>query len=210
MSSRPTGTSSFTQMYCCLSRDPQVLCSRLNEMARLASVAEKSFTGIETIPKETVSVAIDRAAMPTSELVPLFQGVRAAILRLRALQRTLQTLLAGQGLAPAIPGLREPLGGVGDPEVEGMRFLELLPGERHRHRRAGRTPRGIGDVERLAAHVHVVVHEDLAGALGDAPLHRDVLGAQADEMASDHLAHLSRRIEIERALDRHENVEPGL
>src|SRR2546427_1630264 len=66
MSSRPTGTSSFTQMYCCLSRDPQDLCSRLNEMARLASVAEKSFTGIETIPNETVSVAIDRAAMAFS------------------------------------------------------------------------------------------------------------------------------------------------
>jgi hypothetical protein len=53
-------------MYCCLSRDPQALCSRLNEMARLASVAEKSFTGIETIPNETVSVAIDRAAMAFS------------------------------------------------------------------------------------------------------------------------------------------------
>src|SRR4029077_3118779 len=59
-------TSSLTQMYCCLSRDPQVLCSRLNEIARLASVAEKSFTGIETIPNETVSVAIDRAAMAYS------------------------------------------------------------------------------------------------------------------------------------------------
>src|SRR5258706_68303 len=89
MSSRATATSSFTQMYCCFNRDPQVLCSRLNEMARLASVAEKSFTGIETIPNETVSVAIDRAAMLASELVPPFQGVRAAILRLRALERTL-------------------------------------------------------------------------------------------------------------------------
>jgi len=29
-------------------------------------VAEKSFTGIETIPNETVSVAIDRAAMAYS------------------------------------------------------------------------------------------------------------------------------------------------
>src|SRR5260221_9294795 len=93
MSSRATGTSSFTQMYCCFNRDPQVLCSRLNEMARLASVAEKSFTGIETIPNETVSVAIDRAAMPTSELVPPFQGGRAAILRLFALEHTVQALL---------------------------------------------------------------------------------------------------------------------
>jgi hypothetical protein len=40
MSSRTTGTSSLMQMYCCLSRDPQLLCSRLKEIARLASVAE--------------------------------------------------------------------------------------------------------------------------------------------------------------------------
>src|SRR5881392_118328 len=141
MSSRATATSSFTQMYCCLSRDPQALCSRLNEMARLASVAEKSFTGIETIPNETVSVAIDRAVMLTSELVPPFQGVRAAILRLRAFQRTLQALLAGQGLAPEIPGLGEMLGRVGDPEVKRMRFRELLPRQRHRHRGARRASR---------------------------------------------------------------------
>src|SRR5256885_4513387 len=118
MSSRPTGTSSFTQMYCCLSRDPQALCSRLNEMARLASVAEKSFTGIETIPNETVSVAIDRAAMLASELVPPFQGVGAAILRLRALERTLQALLLGERVPPAVPGTRQALAGIGDPEVE--------------------------------------------------------------------------------------------
>src|SRR5437870_853218 len=210
MSSRATGTSSFTQMYCCLSRDPQDLCSRLKEIARLASVAEKSFTGIETIPNETVSVAIDRAAIPASQPVSPLQGVRAAILRLRALERTFQALLLGDGLAPAVARLSQALGGVGDPEVERVRLGKLLPSERHRHRRTGCAPGRIGDVQRLAAHVHVVVHEDLAGALGDAPLHRDVLGAQADEVASDHLAHFSRRVEIERALDRHENMEPGL
>src|SRR5258707_12839775 len=109
MSSRATGTSSSTQMYCCFNRDPQALCSRLNEMARLASVAEKSFTGIETIPNETVSVAIDRAAMPASELVPPFQGVRAAILRLRALEGPLQALLAGQGLGSPVSRCAQPL-----------------------------------------------------------------------------------------------------
>jgi hypothetical protein len=40
MSSRATGTSSFTQKYCCLSREPHVLCRRLNDIARPASVAE--------------------------------------------------------------------------------------------------------------------------------------------------------------------------
>src|SRR5712691_8497845 len=210
MSSRATGTSSFTQMYCCFNRDPQVLCSRLNEMARLASVAEKSFTGIETIPNETVSVAIDRAAMPASELVPPFQGVRAAILRLRALERTLQALLAGHGLAPAVPGLGEPLGGVGDPEVERVRFRKLLPGERHRHRRAGRASGRVGGVERFPANVHVVVHEDLSCPLRDAPLYRDVLRMETHEMPPHHLAHLARGVEVERALDRYENVQPGL
>jgi hypothetical protein len=38
----------------------------LNEIAWLASVAEKSFTGIETSPKETVSDAMERGAMLTS------------------------------------------------------------------------------------------------------------------------------------------------
>src|SRR6267378_2484631 len=210
MSSRPTATSSFTQMYCCFNRDPQVLCSRLNEMARLASVAEKSFTGIETIPNETVSVAIDRAAMPASELVPPFQGVRGAILRLRALERTLQALLAGESVAPAVSRTRQALGGVGDPEVERVRIHKLLPGERHRHRRAGRASGRVGGVERFPANVHVVVHEDLSGPLRDAPLYRDVLRMKTHEMPPHRLAHLSRRVEIERALDRHENMQPGL
>jgi hypothetical protein len=40
MSSRATGTSSFTQKYCWRRREPQALWSRLNDIARLASVAE--------------------------------------------------------------------------------------------------------------------------------------------------------------------------
>ena len=54
------------QKYCCFRREPQSLCSRLKEIALLDSVAEWSFTGIETSPKETVSVAIDREAMGAS------------------------------------------------------------------------------------------------------------------------------------------------
>src|SRR6266852_5147015 len=210
MSSRATTTSSLTQMYCCFKRDPQALCSRLNEMARLASVAEKSFTGIETLPNETVSVAIDRAAMPASELVPPFQGVRAAILRLRTLGRTLQALLAGKGVGPAVAGAGQALGGVGDPEVERVRFRKLLPGERHRHRRAGRASGRVGGVERFPANIHVVVHEDLSGPLWDTPLYCDVLRMETHEMPPHHLAHLARGVEVESALDRYENVQPGL
>src|SRR5258706_9702962 len=63
ISSRATGISSFTHRYCCFRREPQPLCSRLKEMALLASVAEKSFTGMETSPKEIVNDAMERAAM---------------------------------------------------------------------------------------------------------------------------------------------------
>src|SRR6185369_10227851 len=63
MSSRATGTSSLMQKYCCLRREPQPLCSRLKEVALVASVAEKSRAGMDPSPKETVSDAMDRAAM---------------------------------------------------------------------------------------------------------------------------------------------------
>src|SRR4051812_47455474 len=63
MSSRATGTSSLRQRYCCFRREPQPLCSMLNEIDLLASVAEKSLTGIDTSPNETVSEAMERAAM---------------------------------------------------------------------------------------------------------------------------------------------------
>src|SRR5437867_3796019 len=119
MSSRGTTTSSLMQRYCCLSRDPHSLCRRLNEIAWLASVAEKSFTGIETSPNETVSDAIARGAMLPS-------GSSG-----RAVQQTLEVLLALQSVAPAIAGFRQALGGVGDPEVERVRIRELFPGQRH-------------------------------------------------------------------------------
>src|SRR5262245_9628955 len=143
MSSRPTGTSSLTQRYCCLSRDPHPLCRRLNEMAWLASVAEKSFTGIETSPEDTVRDAIERGAM-----LILRSG--------RAVEHAFETLLALQRVAPAIAGFGQASGGVGNPEVERMSLRELLPGQRHRHRAAGGAPRRVGHVQGLAAHVHIV------------------------------------------------------
>src|SRR6185295_4351586 len=100
MSSRATGTSSFTQKYCCRSREPQVLCSRLKEIALLASVAEKSFTGIDTSPNEIVKLAIDRAAIHHLRL-------SSGLLTGKRLQ---EALLARQGVGPTIADLREPLG----------------------------------------------------------------------------------------------------
>src|SRR2546421_5391669 len=164
MSSRETGTSSFTQKYCCLSREPQVLCSRLNEMARLASVAENSLTGMDTSPKDTVNDAIDRAAIVFLRRCGKNARERIVIQRnfssLGAFQRLFQAVFAAQGIVPAVARLCQALGGVGDAEVERMGAGELLPGERHRHGRAWRASRRVGDVQRLAADVHVVVHED--------------------------------------------------
>src|SRR5688572_17331578 len=127
MSSRATGTSSFTQKYCCFRREPQALCSRLKEIARLASVAENSFTGMDTSPKDRVNEAIDRAAMLPPECF-------------------FQALLALQGFAPDIARLRQALRRVGDPEVERVRACQLFPGQRHRDRRARRASGRIGHV----------------------------------------------------------------
>src|SRR6516162_9915105 len=63
MSSRSTTVSCFRHTYCCRKRDPQPLCSRLKEIAWEACVAEYSFTGMATSPKEMVSDPIERAAM---------------------------------------------------------------------------------------------------------------------------------------------------
>src|SRR5688572_32422901 len=111
MSSRPTGTSSFTHVYCCLRREPQALCSRLKEMARLASVAEKSFTGIDTSPNETVSDAIDLAAMASSPGSLFFQ-------------HAFQALLLRQGIAPAIARACQALRRVADAKVQRVRACE--------------------------------------------------------------------------------------
>src|SRR5215510_12940673 len=163
MSSRATGISSFMHRYCCFRREPQVLCSRLKEMALDASVAEKSFTGMDTRPNEMVNEAMDRAAM----LPPASFSIRS---NLHAPQRLLQALLAAQGVAPAVPRLREALGRVGDPEIQRVRACKLFPVERHRHRRARSAPGRIGHVQRLAADVHIVVHKDFPRSLGHAPL----------------------------------------
>src|SRR5690349_19715386 len=102
------------QKYCCLRREPHALCSRLNEMARLASVAEKSFTGMETSPNETVNDAMDRAAISYLRRYSKNAGERIVIQRyfsgFGAFQGFLQALLPGQGILPPIPRLCETFG----------------------------------------------------------------------------------------------------
>src|SRR5881394_3313445 len=168
---------------------------------------------MDTNPKDTVKDAIERAAMACLPNYWKLSGERIVIQRnlsgFDAFQGLLQAELSGYRVAPAVARLRQALGGIGDPEIEGVRVGKLLPGQRHRDRRAGRAPRRVGDVQRLAAHVHVAVHEDLAGALGHAPLERDVLRMLAHEMAADQLGHLARRVEIDGALDGHEDVQAG-
>src|SRR5262245_50017062 len=50
-------------MYCCFSREPHSLWSMLKEIPVADSAAEYSLTGIDTMPKETVAVAIARGAI---------------------------------------------------------------------------------------------------------------------------------------------------
>src|SRR5688572_28834609 len=64
MSARSTTTPSRAHRYCCFRREPQLAWSRLDEMPACACVAEYNLTGMETIPKLTVSEANARAAMP--------------------------------------------------------------------------------------------------------------------------------------------------
>ncbi len=77
-------------------------------MARLASVAEKSFTGMDTSPNETVNDAIDRAAISYLRRYRRNAGERIVIQRdfsgFSDLQGLLEALLAPQGLLPAIAG----------------------------------------------------------------------------------------------------------
>src|SRR3569833_3718443 len=69
MSARSTTTPSRWQRYCWRRREPQPLCRRLKETAPLACVAEYSLTGIETSPKDSVSDAIERAAIGPPQVV---------------------------------------------------------------------------------------------------------------------------------------------
>src|SRR5678816_2246530 len=64
--SRETTWPSFWQMYCWRSREPQSLWSMLKETLVADSAAEYSLTGIETMPNETVAVAIARGAIMSS------------------------------------------------------------------------------------------------------------------------------------------------
>src|SRR5687767_13351277 len=102
-------------------------------MARLASVAEYSFTGMETMPNEMVMEAIDRAAM-----LHLMKSItcKDTLFCFRAFKGLLEALLAGECVSPAVPGAAKEVGRVGQPEIKRMRLGELVPGERHGDRRA--------------------------------------------------------------------------
>src|SRR5258708_36941674 len=183
-------------------------------MARLASVAEKSLTGMETSPSETVSDAIDRAAISYLRRYRRNTGERIVIQRnfsgFGTFQGLLEALLAIQSLAPAIARFCQAVRGVSDAEIERMGASKLLPSQRHGHGRAGRPPRRVGDVQRLAANVHVVVHEDLSRPLRHAPFEGDVLRMQAHEVPADEFRHLARRIEADGPSNRQEDMQPGL
>src|SRR5688572_1698176 len=63
MSLRSTFSPSLEQTYCCLRGAPSALCSMRNEIDPSVSEEEKSWTGTETSPKDTVAEAIGRAGI---------------------------------------------------------------------------------------------------------------------------------------------------
>ena len=79
------------------------------------------------------------------------------------------------------PTCGEAVPDVVDPEVLGLEAagLDLVPRERRRDRRARLGPQRVGGGDVRALPVHVVVDEDLAGAVGDLPRHGHAVGVGA-------------------------------
>ena len=94
-------------------------------------------------------------------------------------------------------------------EVGRVHRLELVPRERHRHRRGRMAPRRVRRRQRLAAAVLVVVEEDLAGPPPDRPLHGHVPGPLPLHVPRDRLGHPARGVEVEVAHDRQVEVQAG-
>src|SRR5664279_4436924 len=132
---------------------------------------------METSPKETVNDAIDLAAIVR---LPSELGVGAS-------QCLFEALLPLQRVVPAVARLRQALYGIADPEIQRMRACQFVPRQRHRYRRARFAAWRVGDVQRLAANVHVVIHEDLTRSLGHTPLNRDVFRVQTRQMPTNEL-----------------------
>ena len=81
---------------------------------------------------------------------------------------------------PQVADLREALPHVVDPEVLRLESADadLVPGERGRDRRARLGPQRIRRRDVRPLPVHVVVDEDLPGAVGDPPGHRHLVGVR--------------------------------
>src|SRR6185312_6252559 len=141
---------------------------------------------------------------------PAAQSSRRAALAAELPEDPGQALLGRQPVVPAIPGLLQAGDTSANGEVLGSRALELIPAQRHGNRRAGAAARGVGSGEGLAAHVHVVVDEDLARALADGPIHRDLLRMVVEHVPADSLTYFSHGVERDASLDGHEDVQAGL
>src|SRR3954453_372277 len=99
---------------------------------------------------------------------------------------------------PSVADLGEPRPHVVDPEVLWLEpaCLDLVPRERCGHRRPWLRPQGKGGRDIGALPVHVVVDEDLAGAVRDPPRHRHAVGVGAPDhppTRSDERANLAVR-----------------
>src|SRR5262245_40932092 len=99
MSSRSTIWPSLRQTYCCRRREPQSLCSRLNEICPVDCVAVKSLTGIATSPNEIVSEPIERGAAMSSASFHL-----GGLLEPDAAKGLRQALLFRNDIMPSVAG----------------------------------------------------------------------------------------------------------
>ena len=86
---------------------------------------------------------------------------------------------------------------ISDPEIERFGRFQLFPGERHRHRRTRHAPGRVSNIEGLAPHIHVVVDENLPGALDRLPLHGDLPGVILHDVPPHHFCDLARTIEAD-------------
>src|SRR5438034_9987041 len=94
-------------MYCCLTREPHFACSMLKEIPAELLAAEKSFTGMDTSPKEMLAVPIARALMASSVAGGLAGGEKSGE-GLGEL-RSLASLLVLEEDVCLAPGLRRDL-----------------------------------------------------------------------------------------------------
>ncbi len=126
------------------------------------------------------------------------------------LERGSELLRRGPHALEQVAQLLEPLEDVVDPEVlRRDALVDLLPQQRRRDRRAGLGTQRVDGGDVRAPAVHVVVDEDLAGALVDLPRHRHVLAVGAFDRPAERADEVAHLVVGPAGFDRHVDLDPG-